>query len=185
MTILFITGNQEKLREVQALCPDVQGVDRDLPEIQEIDARKIIAAKLAEAQRDHTGAFLVEDTSLYLDWMNGLPGPLVKWFIKSIGIAGIYQLTALAKSTKATACTLIGYADEERNVHFFEGIITGTLVPPRGTGGFGWDALFQPDGQQKTFAEMTPEEKSQWSMRRLAVEAFRRHLEQETKAQAR
>lgn len=178
MTIFFITGNKDKLREVRELLPNVQGVDLDLTEIQEIDAKRIIRAKLAEAQKSHTGAFIVEDTSLYLDEMNGLPGPLVKWFVKSIGIDGIYKLTEACKSTHATARTLIGYADEDGNVHFFEGAISGTLVPPRGTNGFGWDAIFQPEKSSKTFAEMSQEEKNQFSMRRLAVEGLQRHLEQ-------
>lgn len=184
MTILFITGNTEKLHEVQALLPDVQGADIDLAEIQEIDAQKIITAKLAEAQKYHSGAFMVEDTSLSLDAMNGLPGPLVKWFVKSIGIDGIYQLTEASQNTRATARTLIGYADEDESIHFFEGSISGVVVPLRGTNGFGWDAIFQPEGSSKTFAEMTPDEKSQFSMRRLAVEGLRRHLEHEEKVGA-
>ena len=90
--ILFITGNKDKLSEVTALIPSVQGVDLDLTEIQELDAHKIIAAKLAEAQKHQPGALIVEDTSLYLDAMNGLPGPLAKWFVKAVGIEGIYKL---------------------------------------------------------------------------------------------
>lgn len=184
MTIFFITGNQDKLREVRELFPNIQGIDLDLPEIQEIDAKKIITAKLAEAQKGHTDAFIVEDTSLYLDAMNGLPGPLVKWFVKSIGIDGIYQLTHVWKSAQATARTLLGYADEYGRVHFFEGAIAGTLVPPRGANGFGWDAIFQPEGSSKTFAEMTAQEKRQFSMRRLAVEGLQRYLAQETTVSA-
>lgn len=182
--ILFITGNEGKLREVSALIPAVQGVDMDLTEIQEIDAHKIITAKLAEAQKYQSGTFIVEDTSLYLDAMNGLPGPLVKWFVKAVGIEGIYKLTESFKSTRATARTLIGYADEDGIIHFFEGSISGTLVPPRGTDGFGWDPIFQPDGHEKTFAEMTPEEKSRCSMRKRAVEGLRQYLEQGEKVGA-
>ena len=49
------------------------------------------------------------------------------------------------------------------------------MVPqaPRGTNGFGWDAIFQPLGSERTFAEMTPEEKDHFSMRRLALEQLR------------
>lgn len=167
--ILFITGNKGKLREVCDIIPSVQGRDIDLTEIQEIDARKVIAAKLAEAQKYHQGsAMMVEDTSLYLDTMHGLPGPLVKWFLKAVGTDGVYKL-AETFGSRATARTLIGYADEDGAVHFFAGEIRGMVVSPRGTGGFGWDSLFQPDGQAKTFAEMTPEEKRHYSMRKIAV----------------
>ncbi|EFH85671.1 non-canonical purine NTP pyrophosphatase [Ktedonobacter racemifer] len=178
--ILFITGNKEKLREVRALIPAIQDIDMELPEIQEIDAHKIILAKLLEAKKHQLSSFIVEDTSLYLDSMNGLPGPLAKWFEKTIGIEGIYALTETFKNARATARALIGYAEENGTVHFFEGSLTGTVVAPRGTDGFGWDAIFQPDGYAKTFAEMLPEEKGQCSMRKIAVEALRNYLAQRT-----
>ena len=175
--LFFLTGSAEKLQEVRDLLPGVEGIEMDLPELQELDAHQIIAAKLAEAQKRQAGALIVEDTSLSLDAMNGLPGPLVKWFLKAIGLQGIYHLTKACHSTRATARTIIGYAAEDGSVHFFEGSLTGTLVPPRGENGFGWDPIFQPDGSAKTFAEMTPEEKGQWSMRRKAVALLREYLE--------
>jgi non-canonical purine NTP pyrophosphatase (RdgB/HAM1 family) len=177
--LFFLTGSAEKLREVRDLLPAVEGVEMDLPELQELDAHRIIAAKLEEAQKRQAGALIVEDTSLSLDEMNGLPGPLVKWFLKAIGVRGIYQLTEACQSTRATVCTMIGYAAEDGTVHFFEGSLTGTLVPPRGSNGFGWDSIFQPDGSDKTFAEMTSAEKGQWSMRKKAVALLREYLTQQ------
>jgi inosine triphosphate pyrophosphatase len=177
MTLLFITGNQDKLREVQALIPAVQSIDLDLPEIQEIDPYKVIAAKLGEARKYHSGDLLVEDTSLSLDGMGGLPGPLAKWFVRAIGIDGISALTKTF-GVRATARTIIGYASENNGMLFFEGSLSGLVVPPRGTDGFGWDPIFQPDGSEKTFAQMTPQEKSQCSMRKRAVEALRQYLAQ-------
>ena len=44
----FITGNKNKLKEVQAVLPDVEQLDIDLPEIQEIDAHEIIKNKLLQ-----------------------------------------------------------------------------------------------------------------------------------------
>jgi inosine triphosphate pyrophosphatase len=182
--IYFITGNKDKLREVRALIPAVEGIDLDLAEIQEIDARKVIAAKLTEARKYRAGTFLVEDTSLALDGMGGLPGPLAKWFLKAIGVDGIFALSKTF-GTRATAHTIIGYADENHEMLFFEGALHGSVVPPRGTDGFGWDPLFQPDGSEKTFAQMTAEEKGRCSMRRLAVEGLRQYLEQKEHAEKR
>lgn len=176
MNLFFLTGNTGKLQEVRALIPAVQGVDLDLPEIQELDAQKVVAAKLAEARKHWSGALIVEDTSLSLDAMNGLPGPLVKWFLQALGLEGVYRLTEVCHSTRATARTVIGYAEEDGTLHFFEGSTSGILVPPRGSGGFGWDALFQPDGFPKTFAEMTPAEKGQCSMRKRAVVQLQAYL---------
>jgi inosine triphosphate pyrophosphatase len=125
----------------------------DLPEIQEVDPQKVIAAKLVEARKYWSGTFIVEDTSFSLDSIDGLPGPLVKWFIKSIGVDGIYALTKTF-GARATARTIIGYADENNDILFFEGSLGGLVVPPRGTDGFGWNSLFQPDGHEKTFGEV-------------------------------
>ena len=84
MSLYFITGSKGKFTEVQFIIPNLKQLNIDLPEIQELDARKIIEAKLQSAFEHHAGEFIVEDTSLYLDCLNGLPGPLIKWFIKTI-----------------------------------------------------------------------------------------------------
>ncbi len=73
MEIYFITGNKNKFEEAKSVIPELQQLDIDLPEIQEIDAKTIIKAKLAEAFRYKQSEFIVEDTSLYLDCLNGLP----------------------------------------------------------------------------------------------------------------
>lgn len=176
MVLYFITGSKNKFAEVQAVLPGVEQMDLDLVEIQELDAHKIIAEKLAEARHAHsTGALMVEDTSLYLSGLNGLPGPFIKWFMKSIGNEGIAKL-AQTFGAAAVVKTIIGYADGGE-VQFFEGEVHGTIVAPRGDTTFGWDPIFMPDGYDKTFAELAPEEKNKISMRRIAVEKLKAYLE--------
>src|SRR3989344_6958047 len=89
MSIYFITGNKGKLAEVQSILGNVEGLDIDLPEVQSLDAHEIIKAKLEEAKKHQTGEFIVEDTSLYFEALKGLPGPLIKWFMKTIGNDGL------------------------------------------------------------------------------------------------
>ena len=84
MSLYFITGSKGKFAEVQLIIPNLKQLNIDLPEIQELDPKKIIEAKLQSAFEHRSGEFIVEDTSLYLDCLNGLPGPLIKWFIKTI-----------------------------------------------------------------------------------------------------
>ncbi len=177
MTIYFVTSNEDKLREVQTIIPEVRQLDIDLPEIQHIDARKIIEVKLQEALKLHGGPLIVEDTSLYLDALNGLPGPLIKWFLKTMGTEGIYNIGQSMGNTTASGRTIIGYADGAGNTEFFEGAIGGEVVSPRGDDGFGWDEIFQPHGSDQTFAEMGGEKKGKISMRRLAVEQLQRSLQ--------
>jgi inosine triphosphate pyrophosphatase len=176
MTLFFVTGNKKKVAEVKAMGLDVEQLGIELPEIQELDAHKIIAGKLHEARTHHQGAFIVEDTSLYIDALQGLPGPFIKWFLQTVGDAGLYKMTEAFGSFSATAKTIIGYSDEQGNIAFFEGEIQGQIIAPRGISRFGWDAIFVPDGHEKTFAEMTDEEKNTMSMRRLAVDKLTTYL---------
>ncbi len=173
--LYFITGNKGKLLEVKSIIPEVQSLDIDLPEIQELDAHKIIEEKLKEARKVHSGEFFCEDTSLYIECLNGLPGPLIKWFLQALGTKGIYELVKNNKNHKAVAKTVIGYTNG-KEIQFFEGEAVGEIVAPRGETNFGWDPLFQPDGHTKTFAEMDAEEKNRLSMRRKALEKLKGYL---------
>jgi len=177
MSLYFITGSKNKFTEIKTVISEVEQLDRDLAEIQEIDAHKIIAAKLFEAQTHHSNTFMVEDTSLYLEPLNGLPGPLIKWFMKTIGNEGLYKIARTFENFNARAKTIIGYVDEKGKVEFFEGEIKGKIVEPRGETNFGWDPIFQPEGYEKTFAELTPGEKNAISMRKIAAEKLRAHLQ--------
>ncbi len=177
MALYFITGNSNKFSELRAILGDsLEQLDIDLPEIQEIDSHAIIAEKLAEARTQKAGAFIVEDSSLYLDALHGLPGPLIKWFLKTIGNEGLVPIADLFGNTGAEAKTVIGYADVDGNEFFFEGSLRVNIVAPRGTNGFGWDVIFQPEGSDKTFAELSPEEKNAFSMRKLAATKLAAHL---------
>ncbi len=169
MELYFITGNSGKFTEVKAIIPAIQQLELDLPEIQELDPQAVIYEKLQAARASHGGCFIVEDTSLYFKALNGFPGPLIKWFLKSLGTVGIYELLKRSGDLTAEARTVIGYIDELGECHYFEGIINGQIVEPRGSNGFGWDAIFRPDGYDKTFAEMTTEEKNKISMRQQAA----------------
>lgn len=169
MTLYVITGNKHKFEEISKILPLVEQLDLDLPEIQSIDAKEIIQAKLNEALKHKQAEFIVEDTSLYLESLNGLPGPLIKWFMKTIGNEGLSNLAYKLGNTKAEAKTLIGYVDSSKQVHYFEGSIKGNIIFPKGQSTFGWDTIFQPEGYSKSFAELTKKEKNEISMRRKAL----------------
>ena len=175
MTLYFITGNSKKFEEASAIIPGISKLDIDLPEIQELDPRKIIEEKLKEARKVHSGEFFCEDTSVYINCLNGFPGPLIKWLKKSIEIDGIYELVSKYKDRSAVAKTIIGYSNG-KTIKFFEGEITGKIVSPKGKRDFGWDPIFEPDGKNKTMAEMTTEEKNLISMRRKALEKLKEYL---------
>ncbi len=175
--IYFITGNKKKFEEVKMMLPEVELLDVDLPEIQEIDAREIVKNKLLEALNHHKGEFIVEDTSLYLDCLKGLPGPFIKWFLKTIGNNGLAEIAEKLGNDGAEAKTIVGYAKSPKEMYFFEGTIRGRIVKPRGESNFGWDPIFLPEDHEKTFAEMNREEKNRISMRRNALSKLSEFLE--------
>lgn len=177
MKILFITGNPNKLKEAKEIMPEIEGCDIDLPEIQELDTKKIIEEKLHEAIKQKPGIeLIVEDQSLIIDGMNGLPGPFIKWFDKALGVKGLYNLALKMGNQKTEAKTTIGYCDKNGKINFFEATIKGKIVSPKGTIGWGWDFIFQPEGYKKTFAQMTMEEKNKLSMRTMVLEKLKKYL---------
>ena len=159
--VTLVTGNPGKAAEAAAICgftPPHEPVD--LPEIQERDLLTVLAAKGEEAWERLRRPVIVEETGLELAALNGFPGPLVKWMLQAIGAEGIAKLAHQAGETRATAHCALLLVDGDRKV-FGEGKTHGTLVlPPRGDGGFGWDPIFQPDGEEETYAELSSERKN-------------------------
>jgi inosine triphosphate pyrophosphatase len=176
--LIFITGNIGKLEEAKKILEGVEVVNKniDLPEIQETNAQKVIEAKLLEAFRHHRGEYIIEDTSLYFDALNGLPGPLIKWFLEKLGDKKLFELAKKLGNDRAEARAIIGYIDANRSIRYFEGRLKGRIVAPTGKNGFGWDRIFMPDGHNKTFAQMNAEEKNKISMRKKAFTGFNKYL---------
>ena len=176
MDILLATGNEHKIREFQQLLDrPVQPIKVELAEIQAVEVKAVIEAKVREAYQLVGKPVGVEDTGLAFAAWNGLPGALIRWFLDRVGNEGLCQMLQSYEQTAATAETCIGYFDGNE-CHIFRGVVTGQIVrTPRGSGGFGWDPIFVPDGWEKTFAEMT-EEKNLISMRKLAVAQLKAFL---------
>ena len=81
-----------------------------------------------------------------------------------------------AGDRSATFTTVVAYADR-RGLRYFEGTCAGRILRiQRGTGGFGYDALFCADGHCRSFAELTRDEKNAISHRGKALRAFRTYL---------
>jgi len=172
----FISGNSGKIREVRDILGDIQTLDIDLIEIQEIDAKEVICHKLQEASLVQKGEILIEDTSLYCEGLGDLPGPLIKWFLKSLSLNQLAQLVIQTGNCKARAKTIFGYQSDQGERHYFAGEIEGKIVLPRGENGFGWDSIFEVAQTGRTFAEMDLTEKQQYSMRQIALRKLKAAL---------
>jgi non-canonical purine NTP pyrophosphatase (RdgB/HAM1 family) len=173
--LTFITSSADKLAEVERLLG--RSLAREtlvLEEIQAIELEPVVRHKARQAYAQLCCPVLVEDTGLAFAAWNGLPGALIKWFLSALGPEGICRLLHGENNRAASATTLFAYCDG-LDCRIFAGTVAGVIpAAPRGVNGFGWDVIFQPLGSERTFAEMPPEEKDRFSMRRLAVERFRR-----------
>ena len=187
--LLFATNNQEKVNEIQSAVGDKikirslkeAGIHTDIPEPHEtLDENAFEKSSTIYAM---TGlSCFSEDTGLEVYSLNGEPG------VRSARYAGtgsaddnIKKLLSNLqdKSDKSarfrTVISLIWNGDEFK----FEGICDGRITEqPRGSAGFGYDPVFIPSGSDKTFAEMSLEEKNMFSHRRKAADELVLFLQQ-------
>lgn len=177
----FATKNPNKLKEINEIIgKNLEQIDVELLEPQGLDVVEIVKEKARDAFHK-TGKFvLVEDTGLEFAAWKGLPGALIKWFIQSVGNEGILKMLEGETNRQAIAKTAIGFYDG-KECHVFVGVIKG-IIPAeiRGKGGFGWDPIFIPEGHDKSFAEMTSEEKNAVSMRKLALLSLKEFFDKTT-----
>jgi non-canonical purine NTP pyrophosphatase (RdgB/HAM1 family) len=175
---LFVSSNAGKAREVAAILGfALERLEADVPEIQALDVSEVVREKAIAAFALAGRPVLVEDTGLYIAALQGLPGALVKWFLATIGPAGICAMLPAGAPRTAFARTAVALHDGN-DVTILSGQVPGEIVSsPRGTNGFGWDPIFLPDGASGTFAELSQREKNRFSMRRVALEQVRGLLE--------
>ena len=159
MDITLITSNKDKLREAeQILGIKLKNVDLELDEIQELDAKKIAEHKVRQAFSSINKPVFVWDQSIYIDCLNGFPGPLIKWFWQQVTLEKICEISNLYKNHAISTETLLTFHDGQQ-VHTFSAKIHGQIPEkPRGSKGWGWDPIFMPEGHNKTYAEMEPDE---------------------------
>eukprot|EP00798_Chlamydomonas_sp_ICE-L_P022079 gene22079-29143_t len=104
---------------------------------------------------------MVEDTSLCFNAMGGLPGPYIKWFLEQLGHDGLNRMLAGFDDKTAYAQCIFAYSPGPGCEPItFVGRTEGKIVTARGPNDFGWDPVFQPDGFDKTYAEIDKETKN-------------------------
>ncbi|MCX8149802.1 MAG: RdgB/HAM1 family non-canonical purine NTP pyrophosphatase [Thermaurantimonas aggregans] len=184
MDIVFASNNAYKLEEIASLLPPSvhirsmkeAGIEAEIPETgNTLKENAFIKADFL--RKKGLNAVLADDTGLEVNSLNGAPG------VYSARYAGPEAnakrnmeklLTELETVTDRTArfVTVLCFV-KDGDVHYFEGEVKGIIVDsPRGNQGFGYDPVFLPDGFNKTFAEMTLDEKNSISHRKRALEKF-------------
>jgi inosine triphosphate pyrophosphatase len=137
----------------------------DLPELQG-EPEEVAAEKCRLAVQQVKGAVMVEDTSLCFNALGGLPGVYIKWFLEKLGHDGLNKLLyAYEDKTAYAQCIFALSFNETDEPKLFIGRTPGQIISARGPLDFGWDPIFQPDGFDQTYAEMSKEVKNTISHR--------------------
>ncbi|MGY5849690.1 non-canonical purine NTP diphosphatase [Salegentibacter sp. F14] len=188
MELVFATHNKNKMKEIKALLPhyikllslDDIGCTEDIPETSDtIEGNAVLKAEYVKHRYGYD--VFADDTGLEVEALDGAPG------VYSARYAGD------AKSDQANMEKLLDELKDKENHHarfktvialnlndqqnLFVGTCKGTIVEkPRGSKGFGYDPIFQPDGHHKTFAQMSLSEKSELSHRAKALRGLISYL---------
>ena len=188
--LLVATHNADKLAEIRALLISyhvevVSSADLGLPSPAETEDSFVGNARL----KAHAGAraagllTLADDSGLTIDALQGAPGVhTADWAETPIGRdfglamqecwTRLEEISAPFPRRSQFRATLV-LAEPEGGDAVFEGVVPGQLVwPGRGTGGHGYDPIFQPDGYSATFGEMDLHTKNRISHRAVALEKF-------------
>lgn len=179
--LIFATNNQHKVQEIQTLVgPEFSiidlkeaGIDIDIPEPFDSLQENAFTKANTIFQLTQVNCFS-EDTGLFIDALGGAPG------VKSARYAGasrhfqanidkvLLELEGIS-NRKAQFKTIIALIWEGA-IYYFEGICKGKISTVMlGEKGFGYDPIFIPEGATKSFAQMTMEEKNNYSHRQKAV----------------
>jgi len=170
--MILVTGNKNKIKEFEYILGfQMENIDLELEEIQSIDVEEVARHKARNAYNILQKPVIVEDTGVYFEELNGLPGALIKFFVKNLSLEKICSLVKENRKAKTIACIVFFDGKEEIII---KGETRGEIaINPRGNNGFGWDPIFIPEGYSKTFAELTSEEKQSKFMRQQAIAQLR------------
>ncbi|MBP6038954.1 MAG: non-canonical purine NTP diphosphatase [Flavobacterium sp.] len=181
MQLVFASNNKNKIKEIQALVADtIQiislediGCTEDIPETAEtIEGNAILKANYVTEKYGYP--CFADDTGLEVDALNGAPG------VYSARYAGEQKdandnmdkllLELKDKSNRKANFKTVICLNLNGTQQLFTGIINGKIIDEKiGTNGFGYDPIFIAEGHQKTFAQLTLEEKAHISHRGIAV----------------
>ncbi|HEX2872931.1 MAG TPA: non-canonical purine NTP pyrophosphatase [Polyangiaceae bacterium] len=174
---VFVTGNPNKVREAERILGfALEHVALDLEELQAENVSAVALAKARAAFQKLGRPVIVEDAGIELLGLGGFPGPFIKYWEKLGGLTSICRTADGLGDRRVRAVCALGICSAQGS-QVVEGAAVGTIAAaPRGQNGFGWDAIFIPEGEERTFGEMSAAEKDARSHRRRAWELLRELL---------
>jgi len=176
----FVTGNMQKFREARAVLSEfnisIAILNLEAKEIQSDNIDEIAKASALEAGRKSNMPVFVEDAGLFINTLNGFPGPYSSYVYRTLGCPGILKLMKEAAERDAYFYSSVAFCDSDKSnsLKCFSGEVDGKItLRERGIRGFGFDPIFEPSSEpSRTFAEMTLCEKNKYSHRARALRKF-------------
>ncbi|MHA2424754.1 MAG: RdgB/HAM1 family non-canonical purine NTP pyrophosphatase [Candidatus Thorarchaeota archaeon] len=175
-SLILVTQNKHKLRELRPLFEEygIELATTTIPklEIRSNDVERVAleAAKIGffEAKQP----VVLDDTALYIDALEGFPMTYAGFVLKTLGRKGILKLMDGVKDRRARFATAVGFSDGE-TLATFKGVMEGSIAEKEeGEDGFAYDPIFIPEGESRTYAQLSFEEKVKISHRTKAFRAF-------------
>ena len=175
----FVTGNKNKLNEITSIFGSVNHKNIELNEYQG-NPEFVATMKCKEAAMKVDGPVLIEDTCLYFNALSNetvkLPGVYIKYFVE-IGLTKLVKmLQGFDDKTACSMCTFAYTNGINSEIQLFSSYVNGVVVEPRGTNGFGYDKIFQPNTFTQTYAEMDPNLKNTISDRSKALDLVKEYF---------
>jgi len=146
-------------------------------EIQDDDIENIAETRALDAAGKTNLPVIVEDAGLFVEALEGFPGPYSSYIYRTIGNEGILKLLDKTENRNSQFRSIVAFCDPqnlEKRVRCFIGIVNGRIAEMvRGKSGFGFDPIFEPlKTPNKTFGDMTEDEKNKLSHRSQALRKF-------------
>ena len=174
----FVTSNIHKFQEAHRVLDEYKIAAAKLRveavEIQDDSLENIAKYSVQDAVKNCGLPIFVEDAGLFVEALNGFPGPYSKYVYNTVGLKGILKLMNGVENRNAYFMSVIAFGSPDEPPTCFRGKIMGKIsLQEQGTSGFGYDPIFEPaDGDGRTFAEMTTTEKNVCSHRAEALRSF-------------
>jgi len=179
--IFFATNNVNKFNEARmvfAVYKIAVGMLRvKTLEVQSERLEEIAKTSAIEAFKKCNLPVIVEDAGLFVEALNGFPGPYAAYVYKTIGNNGLLKLMEKIENREARFQSVIAHCSAElKSPVCFKGEAVGEITKEERRGnhksGFGFDPIFKPASSDRTFAEMSVMEKNRYSHRAKALHEF-------------
>jgi XTP/dITP diphosphohydrolase len=159
--VFFVSSNVHKYEEAEKILSEF-GIklgfyQTNLVEIQEDSLSNIALQKVLDAYSRCKKMTIVEDDGLFIDELSGFPGPFSSYVFKTIGNNGILKL--VGNNCTAQFRAVVAYCDSKKVPITFESTVTGKISKNIQGKGWGYDPIFIPEKQNKTYAELTDKNK--------------------------